>query len=102
MFSSTLKPEIMETMLPKDFPYDKLSQPEYKVVIEKDVVIPTRDGIRLSANIYRPDAPGKFPGVAVADGYQKDLYHYPSIPIFHFRETNDLEWFASAATPWFT
>ena len=95
MFSNTLKPEIMQTMLPKGFPADKLSQPLYEVIVEKDVVIAMRDGTRLSANIFRPYAPGKFPGIAVADAYQKDLYDYPSIPIFHFRETNDLRWFAS-------
>ena len=95
MYSTTLKPEIMQSMLPPGFPAEKLSQPLYGVKVEKDVMIPTRDGIQLAANIYRPDAPGRFPALSVADSYQKDLYHLPAVPTFHMRETNDLEWFAS-------
>jgi len=44
------------------YPYRKsVSQPEYKVKVERDVAMPMRDGIRLMADVYRPDAPGKFP-----------------------------------------
>ncbi|MCE5248798.1 CocE/NonD family hydrolase [bacterium] len=39
----------------------ELSQPTYKVIEELDVKVTMRDGIRLSTNIYRPDAEGKFP-----------------------------------------
>lgn len=39
-----------------------LSQPKYKVVVDKDVRIPTRDGSHLVADVFRPDASGeKFP-----------------------------------------
>lgn len=42
--------------------YEKtVSAPIYKVKIEKDVWIPMRDGVRLMADVYRPDTPGKFP-----------------------------------------
>ena len=27
--------------------------------------------------------------------YQKDLAYLPQVPAFHFRETNDIEWFVS-------
>jgi predicted acyl esterase len=33
----------------------------FKVIEEIDVRVPMRDGVRLSTNIYRPDAPGEFP-----------------------------------------
>ena len=95
MYSKTLKPEIMATMLPKDFPADKLSKPQYKMKVERDVVLTMRDGVKISANIYRPDAPGKFPALHAADSYQKDLDHLPLLPIFHMRETNDIEFFVS-------
>ncbi len=34
---------------------------EYNVIEELDVKVEMRDGVRLSTNIYRPDAPGRFP-----------------------------------------
>lgn len=41
-------------------PYaSKLSQPRYKLVVEKDVRIPTRGGSYLMADVFRPDAPGE-------------------------------------------
>jgi putative CocE/NonD family hydrolase len=96
MYSKTLKPEIMRTMLPKGFPADKLSQPKYKMVVEKDVMIPMRDGVMIAANIYRPDAPGTFPALHAADSYQKDMVNIvPTLPIFHCVEVNDIEYFVS-------
>ena len=37
------------------------SQSQYKVVVEKDVPGQTRDGVTLYADVYRPDAVGRFP-----------------------------------------
>ncbi len=42
---------------------------EYGVVEEMDVKVPMRDGIRLSTNIYRPDAPGRFPVILIRSPY---------------------------------
>jgi uncharacterized protein len=95
VYSKTLKPEIMRTMLPAGFPADKLSKPQYKVTVQRDVMIPMRDGTLIAANIYRPDAPGRFPALHAADSYQKDLDHLPMVPIFHMRETNDIDFFVS-------
>ena len=39
----------------------KLSQPTYKVRSEFNVRIPMRDGVRLSVDIFYPDAPGQYP-----------------------------------------
>jgi len=44
---------------------ENLSQPRYKVHHETKVPVPMRDGLKLGASIYRPDAPGKFPGLLV-------------------------------------
>ncbi len=95
MYSKTLKPEIMSTMLPKDFPADELSKPEYKMVVERDIMVTMRDGVQVAVNIYRPDAAGPFPALLAADSYQKDLDDLPLLPIFHMRETNDIEYFVS-------
>ena len=90
-----LNPEIMATMLPEDFPAEKLSQPQYKTRMEKDVFVTMRDGVRVAVDIFRPDAPGKFPALLCAHPYQKDLLYLPQWPVFHFRETNDIDWFVS-------
>ena len=95
MYSKTLKPEIMSTMLPRDFPADKLTKPQHKMVVEKDVMVTMRDGVQVAVNIYRPDAVGPFPAILAADSYQKDPVDLPLLPIFHMRETNDIEYFVS-------
>lgn len=41
----------------------KLSQPEYGVLMENNAQVRMRDGVALSTDIYRPDAPGKFPAL---------------------------------------
>jgi len=40
------------------------SQPVYSVKVEKDIMIPMRDGVRIATDIYRPDVEGKrFPAM---------------------------------------
>ena len=38
-----------------------LSQTKYEIRMEFNVPIPRRNGIKLTANIYRPEVEGKFP-----------------------------------------
>lgn len=54
---------------------------EYTLKIDQDISISMRDGIMLSANIYRPDAPGKFPVIVSLGPYGKDNLpaHYDPI-----------------------
>jgi len=47
----------------------QLSQPDYKVTHEFNVRIMMRDGVETSADIYRPDAEGKFPVILVRTPY---------------------------------
>ncbi|AWK70289.1 hypothetical protein CBI38_00550 [Rhodococcus oxybenzonivorans] len=95
MYSKALDPAIMKTMLDADFPAESLSQPQYAVIVEKDVMMTMRDGTLIACNVYRPDIPGEFPALHAADSYQKDLVDLPLLPIFHMRETNDIEFFVS-------
>jgi putative CocE/NonD family hydrolase len=44
-------------------------------VVEKDVPIPMRDGVRLYADIYKPPATGKFPVVLIRLPYGKGEYY---------------------------
>jgi predicted acyl esterase len=42
--------------------------------IERDVEIPTRDGSVLVANVFRPDADGRFPAIMTLGPYPKDIH----------------------------
>ena len=48
------------------------------IKIEKDVPIPMRDGLKLSANIFRPEKPGKFPVIIAFTAFSKDGLWSPS------------------------
>ena len=71
-----------------DQPYAaKLSQPKYKVVIDRDVRVPTRNGSFVMADVYRPDAPGeKFPPLLSLSVYQKELQYLPHAGPFSHQE----------------
>jgi len=45
--------------------------PGYSVVVDENVVAPMRDGVLLAADVYRPDAPGKFPVIITRTPYDK-------------------------------
>jgi predicted acyl esterase len=49
------------------------SKPKYQVKVEKDVYITMRDGVRLAADIFRPNAEGKFPALLAYGQYGKEL-----------------------------
>jgi putative CocE/NonD family hydrolase len=56
----------------------KVSQPKHpKMIIEKDVQIPLRDGTLLCADIFRPDGTEKFPAIMNISVYQKDKLWVP-------------------------
>ena len=95
MYYQTLKPQIMSSMIPEGFPGDRLDKPMYGVTMEKDVMITMRDGVRIAVDVFRPNVSGEFPAILAADAYQKDLAYLPAVPIFHMRETNDVDWFVS-------
>ncbi len=95
MYTKILEPEIMASMLPEGFPADKLSRPQYKMIVERDVMVVVRDGVHIAVDVFRPDAAGEFPSLFSASPYNKDLAYLPSVPTFHMRETNDFEYFVS-------
>ena len=53
------------------------SPPQYRVLVEKDVPMTTRDGLILRADVYRPDAPGRFPVLLSRLPYNKNLRQRP-------------------------
>ena len=52
--------------------HELISQPQYKIRAERDVYVPMRDGVKLAANIFRPDAEGKFPALVAIGPFGKD------------------------------
>ncbi len=57
----------------------RVSQPkDYKLIVEKDVKIPMRDGTLIFANIFRPDGGDeRFPAIMNLGPYQKDRVWIP-------------------------
>jgi predicted acyl esterase len=53
------------------------SGPTYKMKVEKNVMVPMRDGVKLAVDIYRPDAPGKFPALLGTSPYGKAIQTLP-------------------------
>jgi putative CocE/NonD family hydrolase len=51
-------------------------EPTYGVKLELGVMVPMRDGVRLSTDVYRPDAPGKFPVVLQRTPYDNGTAGY--------------------------
>ena len=49
---------------------------KYKVRVERNVLIPVRDGTKLAADLVRPDADGKFPAVIEYMPYRKGDVSY--------------------------
>jgi putative CocE/NonD family hydrolase len=43
------------------------------MVVEKDVLVPMRDGVKLAVDIYRPDTTEKLPALLAFSIYNKDL-----------------------------
>ena len=57
-----------------------VSEPQYKMIVEKDVMVTARDGVKLAVDVYRPDAPGAFPGLFTISVYGKDTQNFPTPP----------------------
>jgi uncharacterized protein len=51
--------------------------PAYDIVTENDVDVPMRDGARLKADVFRPDAAGRVPAILNLGPYQKDKLWIP-------------------------
>jgi hypothetical protein len=45
----------------------------YRVVVEKDVPMRTRDGVTLYADVYRPDTTERFPVLVMRTPYDKSI-----------------------------
>ena len=50
-----------------------MTNPRYAMRVETNTPIPMRDGAQLRANVYRPDADGRFPVLMTFGPYGKDV-----------------------------
>lgn len=57
------------------------SERRYGVAVDRDVKVRLPDGTHLDGDVYRPDAPGKFPVILGAHPYNKDLQSGPMLPV---------------------
>ncbi|MDR1247394.1 MAG: CocE/NonD family hydrolase [Clostridiales Family XIII bacterium] len=48
-----------------------------EIRIMRDAAVPMRDGLKLAANVYLPNAPGKYPVIMAYTGFGKDAYWGP-------------------------
>lgn len=60
--------------------HELVSQPKYEMKLEEDIPITARDGTQLWADVYRPDAEGKFPALISLSPYGKDTQKLPCPP----------------------
>ncbi len=59
------------------------AQEDYQVKIEKGIAVPMRDNVKLYADIFRPDAKGKFPVILIRTPYNKERYsEYSFFPFY--------------------
>jgi predicted acyl esterase len=43
------------------------------MIIEQDIMIPMRDGVKLATDVYRPEREGKWPILLTCHPYDKDF-----------------------------
>ena len=66
-----------------------LSTPDYGIVVEEDVMVPMRDGVRLATDIYRPAIggkalPGALPTILGRTSYDKRWRELWIDPVAHY------------------
>jgi predicted acyl esterase len=57
-----------------------ISQLKYGIKEDRDIFVAMRDGVRLSINVFRPDAAGKFPALLAMSPYGKEEQEMPLPP----------------------
>lgn len=52
------------------------------MTIDRDVMVPTRDGSPIAVDVFRPTAPGRYPVIVSISPYGKDVYWPDRYPLF--------------------
>ena len=53
---------------------------QFGIITERNYRIPVDDGITLDSDLFRPDAPGRFPVLLAAHPYNKQAQSMPMVP----------------------
>ena len=68
--------------------------------LEEEAIEPTRivsvtmrDGVQISAAVFLPAAPGRYPTLLAASPYRFDNDYAPAIPMYLWRETGPVAWY---------
>jgi hypothetical protein len=61
------------------------------IVLEENVYVTMRDGVRLAVDVYRPAHPGRYPGILSMSPYIKDIQQWPPA-ISHSIEAGNTAW----------
>ena len=62
------------------------------IVLEENVSITMRDGVRLDADVYRPEKEGQYPGILSMSPYIKEMQQWPPA-ISHSIEAGNTSFF---------
>jgi len=62
-----------ESLLKPPAPDPLVSAAEFEVTVEKDVMVPMRDQVKLATDIYRPKGVARAPVILVRTPYKKDM-----------------------------
>jgi len=57
------------------------SKRQYQVLAERDVAIPVSAGFTIDCDIFRPDAPGRFPAILCFFPFDKSIQSRPMMPV---------------------
>jgi putative CocE/NonD family hydrolase len=75
---------------------DRTYKKIHHLKVEADVGIAMRDGVRLSARVYRPEADGQFPVLLAVSPYQHQTDSIPHSTLFLWREVGPVDWYVEA------
>jgi uncharacterized protein len=54
-------------------PYRNLSEPQFAIRREDNVAVVLRDGVKLLADVHRPDNPARFPALVAMSPYPRQM-----------------------------
>jgi uncharacterized protein len=49
------------------------SKREYEITADRDIFVPTREGIKICVDVFRPEGKGKFPALVAMSPFNKDI-----------------------------
>ena len=58
--------------------------------VERNVMVPMRDGVRIACDVYRPVAEGHYPVLYAVSPYIKDSVDLPTMSVYRYRETGNI------------